>query len=193
MRKKCPKMFWLLWNPLPLREDPPGKKTAQIFFCPNRLDLPPQKTNEISPKLKCNQHWNGTKTEMSPKLKCHQNWNVIKTEMSPKLKCPQNWNVTTTDVTKTEILELKCHQNWKFTKTDMSPRLKYHKNWNVTKTDMSPKRKYYLNWYVTKSQNAIKIQILIKINFQEMGTDHLGLVLSWRQFVLGRIAGCPDA
>ena len=41
---------------------------------------------EVSPKLKCYQNWNITKTEMSPKLKCHQNWNITKTEMSLELK-----------------------------------------------------------------------------------------------------------
>ena len=67
----------------------------------------------MSPKQKCNQCWNVTKTKMSPKLKHHQSWNVTKTEMSPELKWNQSWNVT-----KTEMLpNLKCYQNWNFTKS----------------------------------------------------------------------------
>ena len=104
---------------------------------------------------------------MSPKLKCHPNWNFTKTKISPKLKCYQNWN----------FIELKCHQNRNVTKTKMSPKLQCFQNWNVTKTKMLPKLKCYQNWNVTKSKNIIKIQIWILRKIQEIGTDHLGLVI----------------
>ena len=60
---------------------------------------------EISPKLKCPQNWNITKTVMSPKLKYHQIWNVTKTEVLPKLNCHQNWSVIQTEM----LLKLKCY------------------------------------------------------------------------------------
>ena len=44
---------------------------------------------KMSPKLKCHQIWNVTKTEvsskLSPKLRCHQKWNITKTEMLPNI------------------------------------------------------------------------------------------------------------
>ena len=54
----------------------------------------------MSPKLKCQQDWNITKTAMSPELKCHQNWNITFKKMLPKLqchkiyKCPKNPNLS---------------------------------------------------------------------------------------------------
>ena len=42
-----------------------------------------------SPKLKCQQNLNLTKTQLSPKVNCHQHWIVTKTKLSPKLKCHQ--------------------------------------------------------------------------------------------------------
>ena len=44
----------------------------------------------MSPKLKCNQNWNVTKTETSQKLKCYQNWNVTKSENVLKSKYKSN-------------------------------------------------------------------------------------------------------
>ena len=44
----------------------------------------------MSPKLKCHQNWNVTKTEMSSKLKYHKNRNITKTKRS------KNWNITKT-------------------------------------------------------------------------------------------------
>ena len=75
---------------------------------------------------------------MSPKPKCHQSWNVTKTEMSTKLKCPQNANVPKTDMTP----KMKCHQKWNVTETEMSPKLKCHQNWNVTQTEMSQTKNF---------------------------------------------------
>ena len=52
----------------------------------------------MSPKGKCHQKLNVTKTEITPKQKCQQDWNVTKTETSPKLKFHQNWYVTKTEM-----------------------------------------------------------------------------------------------
>ena len=124
---------------------------------------------------------------MSPKLKCHQNKNVTKTDMSSKLKYYQNWNVTKTDMSPRQ----KCHQNWIVTKTEMSAKLKCHQNWNVMKTEMLPKLKCYQNWNVTKHNNVLKI----KIKIQEIGTDHLGLVYSLFLYctkVKGSVMNCTE-
>ena len=120
-----------------------------VFACPhwtaifvdpstNQLPLQPKMVQNItktqmSPKLKCHQNWNDTKTEMSPKL------NVTKAEMSIKLKCHRNWNVTRTEM----LPKLKCHQNWNVTETEISLKLKYYQHWNVTKTEKSPKLIYH--------------------------------------------------
>ena len=57
---------------------------------------------------------------MSPKLKCHQNWNVTKTKMSLKLKFYKKFIVT-----KAKILsKILCHQCWNVHKTEMLPNIK---------------------------------------------------------------------
>ena len=68
--------------------------------------------------------------------------------------------------------KLKCHQTEMSQKTEMSPKLKCHQNWNITKTEMLPKLKCH------KIKNkCIKNWNLNLSKSQEIGTDHLGLVI----------------
>ena len=67
--------------------------------------------------------------------------------------------------------KLKCHQNGNVTKTKISPKLQCYLNYNVTKTKMPPKLKCYKMKKCPKNQNLNQIKI------QDIGTDHLGLVV----------------
>ena len=59
--------------------------------CQPQLSLPvhigqPSLQTPLLTNYHCSPKW----SKISPKLKCHQNSNVTKTEMTPKLKCHQN-------------------------------------------------------------------------------------------------------